>query len=417
MTTPQPAQQAPTSYPLHRIQVVLFEGIHPRAAELFEAAGYSVRTVAGACDSAEALEQAAGAHIVGVRSRSRLTRDFFQQARRLWAVGCFCIGTEQVDLDAAAARGVAVFNAPFSNTRSVAELTIAEVVALSRRIFERSQLLHAGTWRKDAHGAHEVRGRTLGVVGYGRIGSQVSLLAEALGMRVLYHDVAPVLPLGNARPAGSLEALLRDSDVVTLHVPGGPSTKGLIGARQISQMRQGALLINNARGDVVDLDALAQALREGRLGGAAVDVFPNEPSSAGEPFDSPLRSLPNVVLTPHIGGSTQEAQQAIAEEVASKLVRFMNNGSTSTAVNVPEVDLPQLAADRHRILHFHRNVPGVLSALHRMIADLGVNVHAEALSSDPRHGYVILDVDPTHGEALKQGLRSIPETIRVRTLW
>jgi len=408
---------AATSYPLNKIRVALFEGVHARAAKTLRAAGYTVETFAGAATGNEAIERAAEAHIVGIRSRSQLREPFFARASKLWAIGCFCIGTDQVDLESAASRGVAAFNAPFANTRSVAELTIAECVALSRRLFERSALLHQGAWRKSSTGAHEVRGRTLGIVGYGRIGSQVSVLAEALGMRVRFFDTAPVLPLGNAQPAPSLDALLESSDIVTIHVPGSPATVNLMSEARIAQMRPGACLINNARGNIVDVDALASALRAGALTGAAIDVFPKEPASSEEPFDSPLRGLPNVILSPHVGGSTEEAQAAIAEEVATKLIRFMNNGSTTVAVNVPEVDLPVLAPDRHRILHFHQNVPGVLSKLHAMIADLGVNIHAETLGSDAKHGYVILDVDAKEGKAIKAGLRAIPETIRVRALW
>ncbi|HBS29629.1 MAG TPA: phosphoglycerate dehydrogenase [Phycisphaerales bacterium] len=406
-----------TSYPLARIKIVLLENIHPLAAESLREAGFTVETHRGALEEDALLGAAGDAHLVGIRSKTQLTPSFFERAPRLWGVGCFCIGTNQVALGAAAERGVAVFNAPFSNTRSVAELTIAEVVALSRTLGDRSAQMHAGVWTKSADGAHEVRGRTLGIVGYGRIGSQVSILAEAMGMRVVYFDTSNTLPLGNAQPRSTLAEVLREADVVSLHVPATPSTRGLIGARELALMKPGAHLINNARGEVVDDQALAGALRSGALGGAAVDVFPREPSGNTEPFDSPLRGAPNVILTPHIAGSTEEAQRNIADEVAAKLIKFMNNGSTSTAVNVPQVELPVLHPGHRRILHFHRNVPGVLSRMHKMMADLGVNITAEYLQSDPRHSYVIVDVEPGQDEALREGLKSIPETIRVRTLW
>ncbi|TVQ31427.1 MAG: phosphoglycerate dehydrogenase [Phycisphaeraceae bacterium] len=406
-----------TSYPLHKITVVLLENVHPRARELFEGAGYTVRTVSESLQGDALIEAAGDAHLLGIRSRSKLPARYFEKAERLWAVGCFCIGVDQVDQQAAAERGVAVFNAPFSNTRSVAELTIGEIIALHRRLADRSSEMRRGLWRKTAEGCNEVRGRTLGIIGYGRIGSQVSVLAEAIGMRVLYNDVAECLPLGNATAVRSLDSLLEKSDVVSIHVPQSGATRGLIGPRELSLMKQGAFLINNARGDVVDQEALARMIRSGRIAGAAVDVFPQEPGSEEEPFESPLRGLNNVILTPHIAGSTLQAQRNIAEEVTSKLIKFMNNGSTTTAVNVPEVELPVLHPDKHRILHFHRNVPGVLSKMHKIIADLGVNIVAEYLQTDPRHSYVILDIDPTHGDELVDQLRSVDETIRVRTLW
>jgi len=409
----------PTSYPLHKIKVVLLEGINPRAQDLLGAEGFDVELHASAPASPEALaELCAGAHMVGIRSKTQLTEGFFGACPSLWAVGCFCIGTNQVDLSAAADRGVAVFNAPFSNTRSVAELTIAEVVMLVRQTFDRSMKMHAGRWAKSATGAHEVRGHTLGIVGYGRIGSQVSVLAESMGLNVIFYDVAHRLPLGNATARATLDEVLEESDVVTVHVPSTDGTRSMIGSRQLARMKRGASLINNARGDVVDIEALASALKSGHLGGAAVDVFPAEPASNDEPFDSPLRGMDNVILTPHVGGSTEEAQLAIAEEVSAKLAKLMNNGSTATAVNVPQVDLPKLHEKDHRILHFHHNVPGVLSKLHRLVAELGVNISAEYLQSDARHSYVIMDVDPSRGEELKERIRDeIPETIRVRTLW
>ncbi|MFM9996063.1 MAG: phosphoglycerate dehydrogenase [Phycisphaerales bacterium] len=421
-----------TSFPKEKIRVVLLEGVAAPAVRLFEGEGFTVESHAKSPTGAALARAVADAHIVGIRSRTRVTAEVLAGAPRLLALGCFCIGTNQVDLADACARGVPAFNAPFSNTRSVAELTIAEIVALLRRLTEKSERLHAGKWEKSAAGAREVRGRTLGIVGYGRIGSQVSVLAEALGMRVIYHDVAARLPLGNARCCRTLDELLAGADVVTLHVPETAATQRMVAGPQLARMKPGSFLINNARGSVVDVSALAAAIRDGRLGGAAIDVFPEEPTGADQPFTSELRGLPNVILTPHIAGSTEEAQDAIAEDVASKLTRFINNGTTAGAVNVPEVDLPEqgdrTAADgaagapadsrrRHRILHFHRNVPGVLSKVHAVIAGLGVNINAEYLRTNAEVGYVVLDVDPSHGDKVLAGLRAVPETIRVRILW
>lgn len=409
-----------TSYPLHKIRVVLAEGVHARGEAALREAGYAVEARPGALTREELLEIAPEVSMLGIRSKTTLDAEFFRRAGKLWAVGCFCIGTNQVDLAAAAAHGVAVFNAPFSNTRSVAEMTIAEIIALHRGLADHSAEMHRGEWRKTASGRGEVRGRNLGIVGYGRIGSQVSVLAEAMGMRVAYFDVADRLPMGNAEATRTLEDLLAWADVVTLHVPATAATEKMLGAAQMARMRRGAYLINNARGTVVDVAALAAALREKRLGGAAIDVFPEEPEANGPGFESALRGLANVILTPHIGGSTAEAQERIALEVSGKLAKHMNTGATASAVNVPEVELPVLDASRRRILHFHRNVPGVLGRLHGLIAELGVNVDAEALQTDAKHGYVVLDVsaEPAGAaEALKEGLRRIPETIRVRTLW
>ena len=407
-----------TSVPLHQIRVVLMEGVHPRAVEVLEGAGYSVEVVEGSPSQKKLAEVAGGAHMVGIRSKTRLGRGFFEGARHLWAVGCYCIGTNQVDLEGAAAAGVAVFNAPFSNTRSVAEKTICEIIALHRRLCDRSMGMHRGRWVKSAAGAHEVRGRTLGIVGYGRIGSQLGVLAELLGMRVIYFDTVEKLALGNARAVRSLEELLAEADVVSLHVPSTEATSGMIGAREIGRMRTGSFLINNARGSVVNVEALAEGIREGRIGGAAVDVFPEEPREREAAFESPLRGLENVILTPHIGGSTVEAQRAIGEEVSTKLIKLMNNGSTTTAVNMPEVELPMLHERHHRILHVHHNVPGVLSKMHAIIAEMGVNVAAEFLQSDMKRSYVILDVDSDRGEELKERLAGeVEETIRVRSIW
>ena len=397
-------------------RALLLEGVHADADSILEGVGLEVVREGGAI-SEEALDTAlAGVTVLGVRSKSRLSSALLERHPDLLAIGCFCIGTDQLDLRDAARRGLAVFNAPFSNTRSVAELTIAEIVALHRRLGDRSRELHDGVWRKSAAGAHEVRGRTLGIVGYGHIGSQVSVLAEAFGMRVIYHDIAPRLALGNAQPVDSLELLLAESDVVTLHVPDEPSTRNLLSGGEIDQMRSGAMLINNARGSVVDLDALATALREGRLDGAAVDVYPSEPRRNDDPFSTPLAGLSNVILTPHIGGSTEEAQAAIARDAAGKIARYLTEGSTRSSVSVPEVDLPSPKPDRHRILHFHHNVPGVLGRMHTLLAEIDANITAEYLQSDPEVSYVILDVESDSISRISDRLRSIPETIRMRTL-
>ncbi len=412
------------SFPKEKINVVLVESVHPKAAAVFREDGFNVKTLSASPGPAELAELAATAHVLGLRSKTQVRREVLDAAPKLLALGCFCIGTDQVDLAAACARGIPVFNSPFCNTRSVAEMTIAEAVALSRGLFEKSVKLHAGEWDKSAAGSHEVRGRTIGIVGYGHIGSQVSILAEAMGMRVLFHDIVPKMPLGNARAVRTLKDLLEQSDIVTLHVPATRETKNLIGKTQLAHMKKGAALINNARGQVVDIPALAAAIRGGHLGGAALDVFPYEPAGKAERFESEVRGLPNVILTPHIGGSTEEAQESIAEDVASKLMAFINRGSTTGAVNVPEVELPDQAAGdaaagkrRHRILHFHRNVPGVLSKMHALIAELGANISAEYLRTNESIGYVVLDVDPTDAKPILNGLKKIPETVRVRVLW
>jgi len=416
-----------TSYPKDKIKVVLLESVHAVGAAALKAEGFTVKTSTKALEGAELLSAVKDAHILGIRSKTNVTKAVLEAAPHLLAVGCFCIGTNQVDLSHACLRGVPVFNSPFTNTRSVAELTVAEVIALSRRTFEKSTQLHAGLWDKSAAGSREVRGKTLGIVGYGHIGSQVSVLAEAMGMKVLYYDIVPKQPLGNARAARSLDEVLTTADVVTLHVPETAATRGMMGAGQIRKMKAGAMLINNARGSVIHIPALAAALKDGRLSGAALDVFPHEPAGRGDTFKSEVCGLANVILTPHIGGSTEEAQEAIGEDVAAKLAKFINNGSTTGAVNVPEVELPEQgerasAADgggsrHHRILHFHKNVPGVLSKMHSAIADLGVNIVAEHLQTRGEVGYVVLDIEPTEGKAILERLRKMPETIRVRMLW
>lgn len=393
---------------------VLVEAIHAAADGPLREAGFDVERLDRSPDASQLAALLARATVIGLRSKTRLPATSLAAAQRLSAVGCFCIGTDQVDLACAARTGVPVFNSPFSNTRSVAELTLAEIIALSRRLFDKSAQLHTGLWDKSARESREVRGRTLGIVGYGHIGSQLSVLAEGLGMRVVYFDIARRLALGNAHALPSLQAVLEASDVVSLHVPDTDRTRNLIGTKELAQMKRGAALINNSRGKVVDLEALAAALRSGHLAGAAADVFPEEPAENGQGFRTPLAGLGNVILTPHIGGSTEEAQEAIAVDVAEKLARFWKHGTTATAVNFPQVDLPQVKDGLLRILHVHRNVPGVLGKMHTLLAQAGINIHAEFLQSDSDTSFVILDVDPFGDAKLLDGLGAMPETIRMR---
>ncbi|MCO5171305.1 MAG: phosphoglycerate dehydrogenase [Planctomycetes bacterium] len=405
------------SFPKNKIRVLLLEGVHDSAVEFFTEQGYTnVTRFDRALDGDDLRVELARAHMVGIRSTTHLTAEALEVAERLIAIGTFCIGTNQVDLRAAARRGVPVFNAPHSNTRSVAEMVMAEMVMLLRRLGDKNTRAHQGVWDKSAKDSYELRGKTLGIVGYGHIGSQLSILAEAFGMRVLYHDVVPRLPMGNAQQLPTLDALLPKVDVLTLHVPEDPSTRNLIDAERIGRMRRGSYLINASRGSVVDIDALADALRRGHLGGAAVDVFPREPGSNKETFESPLRGLPNVVLTPHIGGSTLEAQRNIGIEVATKLVLFSDQGSTVGAVNFPNLSLPPDPGS-HRLLHVHHNRPGVLAAINRVLADSGANINGQHLRTSPEVGYVVIDVDREHGPDLKERLQSVPETIRVRVLY
>ena len=398
--------------------MVLLEGISARAAALFTADGYTqVERHTKALEGEALVDAVRGAFVLGIRSRSQLTAEVLAAAGPLMTVGCFCIGTDQVDLAAARQLGVPVFNAPFSNTRSVAELTIGEIVMLLRRITPRSASAHAGGWDKSAERSYEVRGKTLGIVGYGNIGSQLSTLAEAMGMRVIYYDRTDKLRHGNTEPVPTLADLLDRSDVVSLHVPDLPSTRGMIGAAEIARMRPGSCLINNARGGVVDLDALAAALRSGHLAGAAIDVFPKEPRSAAERFETPLQGIENVILTPHIGGSTMEAQERIGEEVARKLLDFLDTGSTGGAVNFPHVQQPR--DPRHaRYLHVHRNVPGVLGRLNAVFSSNRLNVSTQMLQTDGDVGYVMIDADPVPGGQgrILNALCGIEGTIRARVL-
>jgi D-3-phosphoglycerate dehydrogenase len=406
-----------TSLDKSKIRFLLLEGIHPSAQEVLRAAGYSqIEALPGALEGEALQRKIADAHFIGVRSRTQLTAEVLAHAHKLVAIGCFCIGTNQVDLQAARERGIAVFNAPYSNTRSVAELVLAEAILLLRGVPARNAAAHRGGWLKSADNAYEARGKTLGIVGYGAIGSQLSVLAEALGMQVVFHDVVGKLPLGNARQAAGLHALLAQSDIVSLHVPELPSTQWMIGATEIAAMKPGAILINASRGTVVEINALAQALREGHLAGAAVDVFPVEPKSNKDEFQSPLRGLDNVIITPHVGGSTQEAQANIGLEVAEKLVKYSDNGTSITSVNFPEVALPAHPG-KHRILHVHHNQPGVLSAINQVFAALHVNIAGQYLQTDDKLGYVVIDLDAQSSELALEKLSQVAGTIRCRVLF
>ena len=408
-----------TSFPKQDIKVLLLEGVSRTALETFRSAGYTnIEFHEKSLPEAELAKAVASAHIVGIRSRSNLTAEMFQNSRRLMAVGAFCIGTNQIALDAAQARGIPVFNAPYSNTRSVAELVVAEAIMLMRRIPEKDKQCHIGGWSKSAAGSFEVRGKTLGIVGYGHIGTQVGVLAESLGMRVIYYDIETQLALGNAQPVGSLHELLGKSDIVTLHVPETAGTQWMIGAPELAAMKQGGLLINASRGTVVVIEALAEAIQSGHVGGAAVDVFPVEPKGNADAFVSPLQNLPNVILTPHIGGSTLEAQENIGFEVAAKLVRYSDNGSTLSAVNFPEVSLPEHPRSR-RLLHIHRNMPGMLTQINNLFSDQAVNIDAQFLQTAGQVGYVVIDVSASEeqAETLKDRLAAIPGTLKTRLLY
>lgn len=393
-------------------RIVLFENIHPSAKEVFVAAGFNDIVTHASSLPAQALAEALqGASLVGIRSRTHLDATLLAGAVDLRAVGCFCIGTNQVDLDTAMLHGVPVFNAPFSNTRSVAELVLGEAILLLRRIPEKNDRVHHGHWDKTADGAFEARGKTLGIIGYGNIGSQVGTLAEAAGMRVIFHDVEAKLPLGNARASTSLLKLLAQSDVVTLHVPGGKATQNIMDATTIAAMKPGSILINASRGTVVDIDALHDALESGHLSGAAIDVFPTEPKSANEALNSPLIGMRNVILTPHIGGSTQESQENIGREVAEKLLRFVLSGTTKGAVNFPEISYHE-AAGTARILHVHRNLPGAMGTLSNLMAEHGLNIVSQQLQTRGAIGYVISDVEGTVDDTIISVLRSHPITVR-----
>jgi D-3-phosphoglycerate dehydrogenase len=400
-----------------KIRFLLLEGVHQNALDVLHAAGYTnIDYRKTALDEDALIEAIKDAHFVGLRSRTQITEKVLEAANKLIAVGCFCIGTNQVNLDAALVRGIPVFNAPYSNTRSVAELVLGQLILLLRGIPEKNALVHRGGWSKSAEGSYEARGKTLGIVGYGSIGTQLSVLAESLGMKVIYFDVVTKLPLGNARQVGSMEELLAQSDVVSLHVPELPSTKNMMRAEQFAQMKKGAIFINAARGTCVEIDDLAAALESGHLNGAAIDVFPKEPKANDEEFLSPLRAFDNVILTPHIGGSTQEAQANIGLEVAEKFVRYSDAGATITAVNFPEVALPQQEGT-HRLLHIHKNIPGVLSAVNQLFAKQNINIAAQSLMTKGDIGYLVMDVDAGASDAALEALQTVEGTIRVRVLY
>jgi D-3-phosphoglycerate dehydrogenase / 2-oxoglutarate reductase len=397
-------------------RVLLLENIHPGAMTNLEAAGYEVDLLSKALEEDDLAREVADCVAIGVRSKTQVSARALEAGERLRAVCAFCIGTNQIALPDANRLGVPAFNAPFSNTRSVAELVIAEIVFLARKMGDRNRQMHAGQWRKSAAGSHEVRGKTLGIVGYGHIGRQVGVLAEAMGLHVIFHDVVSVLPMGNNRPAADLDELLSQSDFVTLHVPATPHTEWMIGEEQLRKMKEGAYLLNLSRGNVVALEALAEAIRGGHLAGAAVDVYPTEPKTREEPFENVLTGLPNVILSPHIGGSTVEAQVAIGQEVSLKLIKFLDTGSTVGAVNFPQVDLG-VREGAQRIQHVHRNVPGVLGDVHRAVAARGANIVGQVLGTDETVGYLLMDVAQGEGAALVDDIRALDTTIHARLLY
>ena len=405
-----------TSFPKHKIKVLLLESIHASAAELFRGEDFEVRVVSGSLSESELIEQVADAHVIGLRSKTQITAKVLESAKRLLCVGCFCIGTNQVDLATANRLGVPVFNAPFSNTRSVAELIMCEVVMLARRLGDCVRDLHEHQWNKSSKGCHEIRGKTLGVIGYGHIGSQVGVLAESFGMRVLFYDIAKKLPMGNNRCVGTMDEILAASDFVTLHVPATPATHNMLQAKHIATMRPGSFLLNASRGTVVDIDALAEALRSEHIAGAAIDVYPKEPRKNGNGFDSPLIGLKNVVLTPHIGGSTEEAQESIGSEVASACVSFVNQGTTSTSVNFPQIDLRQRPGI-HRVLNVHKNMPGVMADILEVLSKLDANIHAQHLATDESIGYLITDLDQGVSDDVMKAMIALPANIKTRMLY
>ncbi|MDP5052806.1 MAG: phosphoglycerate dehydrogenase [Congregibacter sp.] len=400
-----------------KIRILLLEGVHPSAIETLNRAGYfNIEHHAKSLPEDELKAAIATAHFVGIRSRTHLSEDILAAAPKLMAIGCFCIGTNQVDLNAATRRGIMVFNAPFSNTRSVAELVIAEAILLLRGLPEKNAAAHRGQWQKTAAHSYEIRGKRLGIIGYGNIGVQLGVIAEGLGMRVQFYDVINRLPIGNAQQVGSLDALLGNSDVVSLHVPETRATHNMIGERELKRMPAGSILINASRGTVVDIDALAAALRSGHIRGTAIDVFPVEPRSNDDEFLSPLREFDNAFLTPHVGGSTMEAQANIGAEVAEKLSRYSDNGTTTSSVNMPEVALPEHDGC-HRLLHIHRNVPGVLSAINNIFSEMGVNIAAQYLQTNEHVGYVVIDIDADYSEVALEKLTALETTLRCRVLF
>ena len=406
-----------TSFPRNKIKILLLEGVHPAAVKLFKDAGYDEPEIHTTALDPHTLEKSIrGIHLLGIRSKTQVSANIFKQADKLLALGCFCIGTNQVDMDAAVQSGVAVFNSPFSNTRSVAELVIGECIMLLRRILEKNQAAHEGRWLKDSKNCYELRGKTLGIIGYGHIGSQVSVLAESLGLKVMFYDVEPKLSLGNATAAVSLDSLIQEADILTLHVPGTEATKNMMNAARLTRMKTGALLINLSRGDVVDIPALVKALKSGKLGGAAVDVFPAEPKGSADVFSSPLQGLPNVILTPHIVGSTVEANESIGVDVASKMISFLESGSSVGSLSIPALSLPVMH-EAHRFLHIHENVPGVLSEINGRLSELRVNILGQYLKTNNNIGYVVVDADKRTSLKVLNELKMVKHTIKVRSLY
>ncbi len=413
MSTPRfPNPSAPVTLTAP-LRVLLLENIHKSAEELLAAEGFQVERAPGALKPEELSERLKGVHLLGIRSKTNVPESALAHSENLLAIGAFCIGTNQIDLTATNIHGIPCFNAPFSNTRSVAEMVVAEIISLTRQLFDRSREVHMGQWRKVATGSHEVRGKTLGIVGYGHIGSQLGVLAESLGMRVLYYDIMTKLPLGNARSVPSLGELLAQADFVTLHVPATQSTHMMMGAAELAAMKKGACLINASRGSVVDIPALALALRSKHLGGAAVDVYPEEPETNSDGFVTELQGLPNVILTPHIGGSTEEAQESIGREVATSLIKCVRSGATTGAVNFPQVEVP-LIPGTHRILNVHRNIPGVLRDINRIVSDLNANIHAQVLSTDPNIGYLVMDLDQDVSSVVCEAIAGLSTDIKTR---
>lgn len=407
----------PTSFEKRKIKFLLLEAVHQSAVESLRKAGYeNVECLDTSLEEDELKKRIADVQFVGIRSRTQLTEEVFDAARKLLAVGCFCIGTNQVNLGSALVRGIPVFNAPFSNTRSVAEMVIGQAILLLRGIPEKNALLHRGVWQKAARGSFETRGKKLGIVGYGNIGSQLSVLAEAMGMKVFFYDVVNKLPLGNATQVDSLETLMRECDVITLHVPETQQTQNMITTRQFSWMKPKSILINASRGTVVDLEALAEALEQSKITGAAIDVYPIEPKSNDEEFLSPLRKFDNCIITPHVGGSTMEAQENIGIEVSEKLIKYSDNGSSFTSVNFPEVALPEHPG-KHRLLHIHKNAPGVLTRINTIFSEIGINISSQYLQTNEEVGYVVIDIDVQYSEMALARLNQITGTIRCRVLF
>ena len=411
------ADKKATSYPKEKINILFLENISDAAVAHFKSAGYaSVRKLGGALSEEELIREVKDVHLLGIRSKTQITAKVLDAAKKLQAIGCFCIGVNQVDLRSATSNGVVVFNAPYSNTRSVAELVIGASIMLIRRIIDKNKAAHEGFWRKEAKGSYELRGKTLGIIGYGNIGTQVSVLAESLGMKVIFYDVVTKLPLGNADPKKTLKELVSQSDIVTLHVPETNQTKNMITKALLKQFKKGAILLNYARGEVVDLDALSKAIEEGHISGAAIDVYPWEPEKNGDKFESPLQNLPNVLLTPHIGGSTEEAQQNIGEDVSNKLFQYLERGITTGSHTVPPISLPPQEGT-HRILHIHKNVPGVLSEINTQLSKYHINILAQYLKTNDDIGYVVLDVDKKLSAQALQLLKEVKHTIKARLLY